>query len=561
MGFSTNDYTVYDLLNDKLFIVAANQRKYVWTKNNWRELIEDIDLVYKKNTDKHFIGSIILKRETVKDGIKNHFSIIDGQQRISTLTIILCAMAFIFAENEKRDEFYGLEKQLFVTDNKRNPYPIVSEKANLSIAKLVCSLFDAANRHFVDSFPMVDFHTFINETRCAKVINDCFEYYYTELKKRTNGNMDILSTYRDILFEICYIDIIAEKEEDAYTIFEVLNARGQVLTDFELLRNYLLRYSDNLEKEHVKQSLTELEKMLGHDIEVFLKHYAMHKYGAKTDKNENRPYKVISNQEKSNIPGLLNDLMIKAGYYKKMTEYYNCSPLENKIFSFFKPRRQQQFRPLVMGMMHQKDLNNLSNEDYEKYLEYLYEFFICYYIIGEQTSNKIEDIVYGYSYKIENEFSLELLSRFQNSMAERIPNKTNFANTIKRIRYSHNYKAYSDNRKRENVFAIYELLERELGYEGSFENMSVEHCNPDSENEENAHIGNLMLLEKDLNENSCKNKPLAQKLGYYNESTLQYPKIIREKFIKDGLLDYEKNAEWIAGILFKRIKSLTLIPV
>ena len=119
-------------------------------------------------------------------------------------------------------------------------------------------------------------------------------------------------------------------------------------------------------------------------------------------------------------------------------------------------------------------------------------------------------------------------------MAERIPNKTNFANTIKRIRYSHNYKAYSDNRKRENVFAIYELLERELGYEGSFENMSVEHCNPDSENEENAHIGNLMLLEKDLNENSCKNKPLAQKLGYYNESTLQYPKIIREKFIKDG---------------------------
>ena len=561
MSFGTNDLTVYDLLNDKMFMVASNQRKYVWTKNNWRELIEDIDLVFLKKTEKHFIGSIILKKETINDGIKNHFSIIDGQQRISTITIMLCAIAYLFAENGYKDEFYGLEKHLFVTDNKRNSFPIVSENANKNIAKLVRNLFFTIDSHFKSSFPIVDIQTFLKDTKCSKVISSCFEYFYTELKKRMNNDIDILSSYRDILFEICYIDIVAEEEEDAYNIFEVLNARGQALTDFELLRNYMLRYANNSDKDEVKILLAELEEKLGSDIEVFLKHYAMHKYGEKTDKNEKRPYKVITNKEKGNITELLNDLILKANYYKRMTEYCDCSELEKKIFSFFKPRRQQQFRPLVMGMMHQKDLHNLSNEEYEKYIEYLYEFFICYYIIGEQASNKIEDIVYGYSYKIENAFTTELLHKFQMSMAERIPNEKNFANTIKRIRYSHNYKAYSDNRKRENVFAIYELLERELGYEGTFENMSIEHCNPDSESEENAHIGNLMLLEKDVNENRCKNKPLARKIGYYNESALEYPKIIREKFLNDGSLDYEKNAEWIAGILFNRIKSVTLVPV
>lgn len=55
MGFITNDLTVYELLNDKMFTVDANQRKYVWTVNNWRELIEDLDLFLKEK-----LNSILL---------------------------------------------------------------------------------------------------------------------------------------------------------------------------------------------------------------------------------------------------------------------------------------------------------------------------------------------------------------------------------------------------------------------------------------------------------------------------------------------------------------------
>ena len=328
------------------------------------------------------------------------------------------------------------------------------------------------------------------------------------------------------------------------------------MTDFELLRNFILRYSNLDEKENVKKKLKKLEELLGKDIETFLKHYVLHKYGKKTDKNENRPYKVISAEEKlKGVTIALDDLLCKAAYYNKMTNYEDCTALEKKIFSFFKRRRQQQFRPLVMGLMHQKDLNALSQEEYDKYLEFLYEFFICYHLIGEQTSNKIEDIVYGYSQRIENEFDVNMLKRFRKSMAERIPNEENFCNSIKRVRYSSYWKAYSDARKAENVRAIFEIVERELGYEGSFDNMNIEHCMPDSIAEENAHIGNLMLIEKTLND-QCKNKPIDEKIQYYQNSALKYPKLICSAFGDGEKSKFEYRSNEIAKILYSRIKNV-----
>ena len=562
MSFKSDDKTVYELLNDKMFIVAANQRKYVWTINNWKELMADIDLVYQNKTDKHFIGSIVLKKEKIDDGVQSHYSIIDGQQRISTLTIMLCAMAYLFAENDKQEDYNGLRKQLFVTDSKNRPHPICSKDANLHISKLVCFLFESLDATFSELSllkpTIIDYNELLKRAGCSKAITGCFGFFYNSLKERSADDLAALAQYRNIIYKIRYIDIVAEEDEDAYTIFEVLNARGQALTDFELLRNYVLRYSDEHEKENAKKALSELEALLDGETEIFLKHYAMHKYGEKTDKNEHRPYKVITSHEKSNMILFMRDLLLKAKYYHKITQYNDCSPLEKKVFSFFKPRRQQQFRPLVLGMMHQKELGKLSDADYDRYLEYLYEFFICYHIIGEQTSNKIEDVVYAYSCRLENEFSTSLLSDFQKSIVKRIPSEENFVNSIKRIMYSHKFKAYADNRRKENVFAIYELLERELGYLGSFDKMNIEHCNPDFESEDNAHIGNLMLLEEKVND-KCKNKPLAQKIELYEESALKYPKIIRERFIKTGKLDFDGNSTWVAKVLYNRIKAVTLV--
>lgn len=562
MSLSANGKKVYDLLNDKMYIVPPNQRKYVWTNNNWQELVDDIQLVCAENTTNHFIGSVVLKKENINDGIRNHYSIIDGQQRISTLTIMLCAIGLIFAENENKDYFYGLNKALFVTDNRNQPRPIVSENANKSISKLVVVLFDSANKHFDAGVALPSAETLLSQAETVQSIKNCFIFFYTWFKKRVQNDMELLARYRSIIEDIRYIDIVAEEDEDAYTIFEILNARGQALTDFELLRNHLLRYSSSSEKEMTKEKLNKLETLLGSDSESFLKHYVMHKYGEKTDKNEKRPYKIIAKSEKNKSKlTLIDDLVLKASYYRKMTHYGECSALEKKVFSFFKPRRQQQFRPLVMGMMHQKDLENLPQEEYNRYLEFLYEFFICYHVIGRQTSNKIEDIVYGYSVKIENQFNDQLLRKFRRSMLDRMPSREYFYNSIKNIRYSSCWKAYADIKSRENVRAIFEIIERECGYEGEFADFNIEHCMPDSQSIENAHIGNLMLLEKSINHDQCKDKPLNQKVQYYQHSALHLPKKMARDNPNGNDISFEDRSEWIADTLYSYITTIQDLEV
>ena len=94
MSLSSVDSNISALLNNKSFIVPQNQRKYVWKKNNWEELIEDIDLVYKQIKPNHFIGSVVLKTAHRDDGIRSHFSIIDGQQRVLTLTILIATIGY-----------------------------------------------------------------------------------------------------------------------------------------------------------------------------------------------------------------------------------------------------------------------------------------------------------------------------------------------------------------------------------------------------------------------------------------------------------------------------------
>lgn len=550
MGLIANDKKVYDLLNDKLYLIHSNQRKYVWTQNNWNEMYEDIKLVYEEKSSDHFIGSIVLKKEPSRAGIKHQFSVIDGQQRILTITILYCAIGLLFINNKNREYFEGLSKQLFVLDSKNVKHTIVSQNANIHISKLVQELFILGEKQ-LDEGKQLDIEILTNKVKLIKTIKNCLIFFYDKLTELVNNDMNALQNFKDVVDDIRYIDIVAEDDEDAFSIFEILNARGQPLTDFELFRNFALKYSNNDNKTRIKECLQSIEQLLNKDLEIFLKHYVLHKYGLKTDKNEKRPFKVISSKEKGNdILELVEDILLKSAYYSKITTFKNCTDLEYKIFSFFKPRRQQQFRPLVMGLMHQLELKNIDEKTYNQNIEFLYEFFICYHIIGEQTSNKIEDIVYTYSDKFENSMSTKTLNDFKSSMIARLPKKDNFIQSVKRIAFSNHIKAYSGSRKSENVKAIFEVIERENGFTGDFTDFNIEHCNPDSDGIEiNTQIGNLLLIEKSIND-KCKNKQLNDKIVFYKKSILFEPHTIVLKYNRGETLNVKDRTERLAQRLY-----------
>lgn len=141
MSFKATDERIYELIKDKRFIVPDNQRKYIWDETNWQELMDDLILVYENKLEKHFIGSIVLIESRVNDGIKSHFTIIDGQQRILSLSIIFSVIASIFAEHKWFGSFAGTEKFLIVKDIRAVKHTIISNEANSDVDKIASLLY------------------------------------------------------------------------------------------------------------------------------------------------------------------------------------------------------------------------------------------------------------------------------------------------------------------------------------------------------------------------------------------------------------------------------------
>lgn len=561
MSLDAKDKKIYDLLNDKQFIIPENQRKYVWEMNNWKELFDDILLIYKEQMSSHFVGSIVLKSIKINDGIKNHYIVIDGQQRISTITILFCVIAFIYAENGYIERYNGMKKFLLVMDDEFKPHAMISNEANPSINKLVEFLYGDFEGLVLNASTLSDYNSYLNSLKITKNVKECFSYFYSVIHKTIGQNINELTKIQNVIIEINYIDIVAKEDEDAYTIFEILNARGKPLSDYELLRNFILKYTNKDEKIKIKKDLSHLENLLGGNIDIFLKHYVTHKYGKKSDNKENRPYKILVTNEKENDKNeLMADLICKAKYYDKIVNYNDCSADEKKIFMFFRQRRQQQFRPIIMGLMHQKEMSFMSEVEYLEAIKYLYAFFVCYNVIGEQTSNKIEDIVYGYSEKIENNYSNEVILNMKKSMGERIPSERHLKNSIRNIKYSNKVKAYSGNKKAENVRAIFEFIEREMGctLDLPTDSINIEHCYPDSQddgNELNFSLGNLMLLEKSLND-ECQNKNLINKIDIYKRSLLKCPQNLVDN-LKNCNFDIKERLNKIVEIIYLYIQRLS----
>ena len=87
-------------------------------------------------------------------------------------------------------------------------------------------------------------------------------------------------------------------------------------------------------------------------------------------------------------------------------------------------------------------------------------------------------------------------------MADRVPDgKDDLTNYLNNLKYSNHFKQFSGSKKRENVKAVLEIIEKEKNADINFEelNIEIEHIYPDSESVDNARLGNLILLEKELN--------------------------------------------------------------
>ncbi len=564
MAFDAHEERVRELFNRKIYNVPRNQRRYVWDKDNWQELFDDILAVVKGILPSHFIGSIVLKTDFMVNGLPQ-YSVIDGQQRTITLSIFFTCIMFWMKKMGMNDDFNGTVPYVIAKDDKNKDTTMVKAESNGSLESIICAIVEMPEETAKKtSITSVVEGNLLNKS--DKNIGDAFKFYSNaiySLYESEGKDIQIFIKLRDAVRDISFINITATTEEDSYTIFEILNARGLDLEDHELLKNYIMRYiQPEANRDKAKLEWGQIESKLGHsNLKDFVRHYTTHRYGDSRNRTETSDYKIIQEQNRGkDTIQLLRDLERKAEYYLKLVapmkngENQNCSDIEYKVYSFFRKNRQKQMRPVLLSLITKRYEEKLDEKLYENTITFLYNFYVCYNIIGEENSNRLTNTINKYAAQINEDGSETVINHFVEELRKKLPTENMFINAFKNVGWSHHDSIYSGEKNKNRVQIVLEILERYNNHGNCIEDFTIEHILPDCSNSTNGQIGNLIPLENFLNER-CKTKTIDKKLIIYTESSYVSARLFSERF-KNNEFDPSKRTDYLAKIFYEKILQL-----
>lgn len=556
MSFKAEQRDIDYLLSNKLYEIPRNQRRYVWNKDNWDDLWSDLEFIVKNQQygKRHFLGSIVLREEDKVIGIQR-YTIIDGQQRIITIILFMSALVGVLKEHELEDDFKGTITKLIIKDLKNQDNCVLHSDFHTCIGDIVLKVCDSNDKR---PFKELLESCIVNK-KDDKNIRQCCLYFYDKLK---NLDIEKILLLRDMMLGTSYVDIVATTDEDSYTIFEILNTRGQELEDHELVKNFVMRYIQPQELAKVDRVKSDweiyIDRQLGTSVKRFFSHYSVHKYTEREKKSE--VYKtILKGTNRENVNDFFDDLKLKAGYYSIIEkpicegDDQNCSFEEYRIFDFLKRKKAVQFRPIILSLMHMNKLDKLKDDDYFKVLNFIYYFYVCFNVIGEEKSNKIDEPINKYASLIERDMNVETVKHFMKSMIERLPPREAFMLKFESIGYSNHVKFYQGSKNKERAYLVLELIEQKMSDRTKIDEFTIEHVCPDSQGEENACIGNLIPLEKGLNDR-CEDNIVQDKIKIYEDSGFSTARKLAKRIEKDdGIFDSKKRSSYLGKMLYDDI--------
>ncbi len=230
----TSDVTFQDLIgNGKKYHVPAFQRDYSWEKEQWEDLWKDIEEQTKSADSRHYMGALVV--EAISD---REFRIIDGQQRIATLSIF--ALAVIASLRGLGANAEELARNGDRATRLRERF--IGEKDPASLLESSKLFLNDTDDGFYQDY-LVQLRSPHNPRglpRSNRLLWDCFCYFKACLAEMALPGEALASLLAEtVARQLLFILIVVEDELNAYVVFETLNARGLELSSTDLLKNYL----------------------------------------------------------------------------------------------------------------------------------------------------------------------------------------------------------------------------------------------------------------------------------------------------------------------------------
>ena len=335
---------------DQQFEIPLFQRQYVWNEEyHWKPLWKDLKEVSQRKfllepgrQFIHFTGTIVVKRSAYSGNI-SRFEIIDGQQRLTTFQIILCAIRDVCKSN-KHDEL-ATDARSYILNRRR----LSSENEKY---KLIPGALDR------DSFlSLADERVDDSQGQIRKA----YGYFQPIIESYVESNQDkVESLFNSLLDSFSLVQILIDDDDKPEKIFESLNARGESLLQFDLLRNNLfLRSGENKNEfyrrywQHFETPYWDPKDKSGTSCEDFLQHFLMAKLGSDKVKPE------FYNYQREYIPELNAEYGIKHEFselkqysdvYTDMIDCNDDSEIGHRMM-FYKTFKLTVLHPFIMYLV------------------------------------------------------------------------------------------------------------------------------------------------------------------------------------------------------------------
>lgn len=547
MSYKALELNIEKLLNEnQSYHIPRYQRGYVWGEKNWEDIMRDIISGYRNEIDyRHFLGTFVFEEVLIPSTEEiNYINIIDGQQRLTTIHVIVFSMIFLMKQYLKNSqsvisdsEFNEVSKRISVLQK----YVYYTDRTTLEDKLKLLNESDTFNKianlsvKNINNIADIDITEY--EQLAVDPIGKAFRYLVSYLRNNVINDQAFLKDIIDFqiaFFKVSCITVSTSNQQEVLNLFEVLNARGLYLKQTELLKNFIFR---NLPKDTLRDSVKIDWEIMNNsfytadiDTDDYLFHFMRSYYEIKGLKKENI-YQCLKEEEfkKDNkrIPQLYQNIR---GYY---IEYINIAiaksetEFEKYVFEYFSLKNNKQIRSLLFSLRVKKINQVISDSQYKDLIKRV----LCYFVgfnIAQQRSNQIDAYVTESSYSVFwstsfAEVNLSIL-RFLNKVSKYYPTDSDLTARISST-------TYSNKNRRGNIKSglliyyfkqLYNKARVEKDIEIPFQKLNVEHILPDNDIYDYTwKLGNLLLLTKKLN-NSLKNADYNVKREKYLNSDLNF---------------------------------------
>ncbi len=547
MKIESTDQDIRTLLSSAYYRIPRFQRPYSWDRENIQEFWDDV--VQDKAAD-YFIGSMVIYREG-----SQRFGIVDGQQRLTTITILLCVLRNCLGKHGFADLARGIHGLIERPnrDNKlefilatESSYPFFQDhiqswdKPEVPVAPLreeetLQNAYEQLGKLVEGVVSSVERDTRLND-----------EARRTELQKRLIG-------IRDALLDLKLIAVKLDDEDDAYIIFETLNTRGKDLSLTDLVKNHITKHlrgkNESVDPPKVKwQKLQETIQGAAIDLDTdsFIHHYWLSKYDYLPAK---RLFKVLKKRvTKAKSKALLDALLSDAALYRSIheTSYGKWTKQEQRIeealraLMLFKVRQQT---PCVLSLIREYRSGKIKMKHLQDALIAIEKFhFLFTAVTSQRSSGGISKMYAALGRRLfeaaDTDAAVRVITDLKVKLRERMP-------LLGEVRALFPTLIYTANVTKQRKLVKYALTRFSEGKPTAlavdYDQTTIEHLVPQSAIGTKGltdtivgQLGNLVLVSKELNK-QLRDKPFDEKKPLLIRAGYDLPDEIR------GLEDITKE--------------------